>query len=455
MNIQYNVTGSERKALVKAIAEILDQPINYLGMPTANYQVGAYTITKTSELVFERSSVDNLEYAELLKQLELYGYCGTKVDNGEDDDEDNDGEDNSAEENDHDECDETLDFADLHLTEREELGLGREGRDHWGEDGMQASNVPEPDDVDPYYYTDNRYALYCADTDDVDIFNEEEETNDSDFSAYPSESSEPERLVSVGEQLSTQTTEPETPDMAEVLEVTETSNLEGLDSADIIHMENAAEDNSDVSVIPESIPAEANNATVSDIPDTVLAKVTDNHRLVIELPREQFTDTAIENLRKIISSKSTVIKKALGTDNLTVELAEDKLCFPWFTLTGMDGESDAYTRFVSALCNMAKVLKRVIVKQSDTENDKFTMRLFLIRLGFIGNEYKSARKILLRNLTGNSSWKDGRRSVVIREIVDNDTGDSSSDAHALSDAGIVSDSANCHLSDTEVVPDEK
>lgn len=36
------------------------------------------------------------------------------------------------------------------------------------------------------------------------------------------------------------------------------------------------------------------------------------------------------------------------------------------------------------------------------------MRLFLIRLGFIGDEYKTARKILLSNLSGNSSWKAGR-----------------------------------------------
>lgn len=43
------------------------------------------------------------------------------------------------------------------------------------------------------------------------------------------------------------------------------------------------------------------------------------------------------------------------------------------------------------------------------ENAKYEMRLFLIRLGFIGDEYKTARKILLRNLTGNSSWKSGHQ----------------------------------------------
>ena len=39
------------------------------------------------------------------------------------------------------------------------------------------------------------------------------------------------------------------------------------------------------------------------------------------------------------------------------------------------------------------------------------MRLFLVQLGFIGDEYKVARKILLKNLSGNSSWKAGHAPV--------------------------------------------
>ncbi|MDR1630468.1 MAG: hypothetical protein LBS36_09695, partial [Oscillospiraceae bacterium] len=53
---------------------------------------------------------------------------------------------------------------------------------------------------------------------------------------------------------------------------------------------------------------------------------------------------------------------------------------------------------------------RVTAKERAIENDKFTMRLFLIRLGFVGKEYKAARRILLRNLTGNPSFKNGQRS---------------------------------------------
>lgn len=133
------------------------------------------------------------------------------------------------------------------------------------------------------------------------------------------------------------------------------------------------------------------------------------NKLSIQVPTEGFTDEAIENLRKIIASKETLIKKALKADNLPVNVIEDKLDFPWFTEMGVDGEYEAYMRFVVALCDMAKNQKRITAKEKTLENDKFTMRLFLIRLGFIGPECKTARAILLRNLMGNSSFKNGQR----------------------------------------------
>ena len=94
---------------------------------------------------------------------------------------------------------------------------------------------------------------------------------------------------------------------------------------------------------------------------------------------------------------------------MEIVFTEDALCFQWFTLHGIDGESDTYNRLVTAMCKMAKEQKRVVAKECATDNEKFAMRLFLIRLGFIGDEYKTARRILLRNLTGNSSWRSGHR----------------------------------------------
>lgn len=131
-------------------------------------------------------------------------------------------------------------------------------------------------------------------------------------------------------------------------------------------------------------------------------------RITVEIPRDDFSEKTFENLKKIIASKAAVLKKALETDSLEFKVTEDKILFPWFTLHDLDGEAYAYTHLAAAMCKMAKEQKRVTAKEQDIGNDKLTMRLFLVRLGLIGNKYKLTRKILLRNLTGNSSWKYGR-----------------------------------------------
>ena len=136
----------------------------------------------------------------------------------------------------------------------------------------------------------------------------------------------------------------------------------------------------------------------------------DSHTLTIKLPKGDITAMALDNLKKIVESKATLLKLAIGTECLEIEETEDTLKFPWFTLHGLDGEADAYSRLVTAICKIAKRQKRVTATEKPIENAKFDMRLFLIRLGFIGDEYKTARKILLRNLSGNSSWKSGRKT---------------------------------------------
>jgi hypothetical protein len=127
----------------------------------------------------------------------------------------------------------------------------------------------------------------------------------------------------------------------------------------------------------------------------------------VEMPRDGFSEDAYGRLQKIIASKAALLKKAIGTETLEIEMSQEKLFFPWFTLHDLEGEADAYTKLIAALYNMAKTQKRVVARARETPNEKFAMRLLLVRLGFIGDKYKAARKFLLRNLTGNSSWKDG------------------------------------------------
>ena len=130
-------------------------------------------------------------------------------------------------------------------------------------------------------------------------------------------------------------------------------------------------------------------------------------KLTIGIPRESLTDMALENLQKIIANRQTLFQRAFRMDSTEIEITEEKINFTWFPYTTDSDEMAAYTQFISRLCDMARDAKRVSSKPTETDNDKYAFRCFLLRLGFIGKEYKTARKILLRNLTGNSAFRCG------------------------------------------------
>ena len=133
----------------------------------------------------------------------------------------------------------------------------------------------------------------------------------------------------------------------------------------------------------------------------------DGHgRLVISVPEGTLTEEALGKLEKIIASKQSLLKKALETDSLIIEHVDGKISFPWFK----DPEGDpytsaAYSHLISALCKMAKEAKRVVATEKETESEKYTFRCFLLRLGFVGPEYKHERAVLLKNLSGHSAFK--------------------------------------------------
>ena len=130
-------------------------------------------------------------------------------------------------------------------------------------------------------------------------------------------------------------------------------------------------------------------------------------KLTIAIPKDSLTDTALENLQKIIANKQTLFQRAFRMDSTEIEITDEKINFTWFPYTVDGDEIAAYTQFISRLCDMARDAKRVSSKPTETDNDKYAFRCFLLRLGFIGKEYKTARKILLRNLTGNSASRYG------------------------------------------------
>lgn len=137
--------------------------------------------------------------------------------------------------------------------------------------------------------------------------------------------------------------------------------------------------------------------------------------LCVSMPRSLFTDSNLENLKALIAAKGSLIKKALGTQDLSLEITDTKVSFPWFPYAPSPEEINAYNAFISKLCEMARNQSRVNSSEKPIENEKYAFRCFLLRLGFIGDEYKAARKILLKNLSGSSAFKNGGTEYEISE----------------------------------------
>lgn len=139
------------------------------------------------------------------------------------------------------------------------------------------------------------------------------------------------------------------------------------------------------------------------------SKKTADIELTIAMSTEALS---IENIKNLLKSKGDLIKKALQIDDVPIEIKENDVAFPWFKRELSDGEIKAYTHFIHAICDMSKKQKRITSKAKEVPNEKYAFRCFLIRLGFVGNEYKDIRKILLKNLKGSSAFKGGFKNEV-------------------------------------------
>lgn len=179
--------------------------------------------------------------------------------------------------------------------------------------------------------------------------------------------------------------------------VTKEGNLEISDSADSKEVEN---------LIDELVSRGYN---VPEVEET-----DEENSLTVELPLELIDDSTIDRLRKIVENKGELFKAAFNTDNLDIIVDEEKVCFPWFTVEQYD-DTNAYCKFISMLCEFAKNKSRINNKPDTTDNPKYTMRCYLLRLGMIGAEYKAVRKVLLRNLSGSSAFRKAGKENEVSE----------------------------------------
>ena len=151
---------------------------------------------------------------------------------------------------------------------------------------------------------------------------------------------------------------------------------------------------------------EEGSESADDAYEAETAAGTENIGLTIEIPLDK---ADCGKLEQILDAKGELIKKAVGADRIGIEIMQDVIEFPWFDTLPDADEVKAYTDFIAALCRMSKEQTRITATKKDVENEKYAFRCFLLRLGFIGEEYKKDRKILLRNLSGSSAFKSGAK----------------------------------------------
>ena len=180
-------------------------------------------------------------------------------------------------------------------------------------------------------------------------------------------------------------------------------------------------DSEEIENLLEQLAERGFEGTAAEMPDTAAetphtAAETEAEELSEEAETAQHSEslgltvaipmdgTAVGNLKKLLEAKGNLIKKALGIDGLPIEVKEETVELPWFETVSPE-ETAAYTHFISALCELSKNAKRVTAKEKEVDNEKYAFRCFLLRLGFIGTEYKAERKILLRNLSGSAAFK--------------------------------------------------
>lgn len=80
--------------------------------------------------------------------------------------------------------------------------------------------------------------------------------------------------------------------------------------------------------------------------------------------------------------------------------------FRLFNSTTHAGKIKAYIQFCLAVSHQAIIQKSASAKRTQTDNEKYTFRCWLLRLGLNGDEFKTCRLHLLANLSGNSAWRN-------------------------------------------------
>ncbi len=183
-------------------------------------------------------------------------------------------------------------------------------------------------------------------------------------------------------------------------------------------------------------PAEETEETTAEAiteAKDVSSEHTTPDTLTISLPLTGHTANSLRNLVTMVYSRGSLISKATGghfactmdqvdvlKDCLTVEsvrerispdliglsITSDTITFTGFPFSDDPEKVQAFTQLAAQMNRLAKEQKRTQAKTVDTTNEKYIFRIWLLALGMGGDEFKTARRVLLAPLSGNAAFKD-------------------------------------------------
>nr|DAK77235.1 MAG TPA: hypothetical protein [Caudoviricetes sp.] len=100
--------------------------------------------------------------------------------------------------------------------------------------------------------------------------------------------------------------------------------------------------------------------------------------LCIQVPKSSISDFELDLVKKMISGKASLIKKATGANNLDVEIKDDVVCFPWFDVLPDPEMIRAVSVFITRLIALSREIKRVTTIEREVENERYAFRCFLL-----------------------------------------------------------------------------
>ena len=294
MRITYNVTGPDRKALVKAVADCLGEHAVYLGTPTCAFRAGSFTITREGALEFD-DSLDRTVVESVYRAIEAAGFTAAES------------------------------LNDIF--------------------GTETAGTDQEEETTPA----------------------EEDTMQEENPAGLAEDARPQEEATAVEPDSLTISLPMT-------------GHTGTSLRNLIFMIFSR----------GTLLSKATGGTFSCAEE------------LVEALRNDACILTVERLLKTVEETKARHEGAL----IGLDFEEDRVSFTGFPFTETLDRIRAFQQLAFQMTRLAKEQKRALAREADTSNERYAFRIWLLRLGMMGDEYKTTRKVLLSPLSGSAAFKD-------------------------------------------------